>query len=126
MITKKLMHDIQTWLNSFYDFDNKFNYRNNHIITNLENFAFRFISVSIRIWSLRKDGTLLEVIQSLLEKNSIKYDIPYTAKELVSVASHDKKIADGNLNIIAPLGIGNCQLKSIPISRLEEYIVAGV
>ena len=64
MITKKLMHDIQTWLNSFYDFDNKFNYRNNHIITNLENFAFRFISVSISIWSLREDGSLLAVIQS--------------------------------------------------------------
>ena len=61
MITKKLMHDIQTWLNSFYDFDNKFNYRNNHIITNLENFAFRFIDVSIRIWSLRTDGSLYSV-----------------------------------------------------------------
>lgn len=64
MITKKLMHDIQTWLNSFYDFNDRFNYRNNHIITNLENFAFRFISVSIRIWSLREDGSLLAVIQS--------------------------------------------------------------
>ena len=67
-----------------------------------------------------------EIIQSLLEKNSIKFDNPYTAKELVQAAIHDKKIADGNLNIIAPLGIGNCQLKSIPISRLEEYIAAGV
>ena len=43
MITKKLMHDIQTWLNSFYDFDDRFNYRNGHIISHLENFAFRFI-----------------------------------------------------------------------------------
>lgn len=64
MITKKLMHDIQTWLNSFYDFDDRFNYRNNHIISHLENFAFGFISVSIRIWSLREDGRLLAVIQS--------------------------------------------------------------
>ena len=64
MITKKLMHDIQTWFNSFYDFNNRFNYRNNHIITHLENFAFRFISVSIRIWSLRENGSLLAVIQS--------------------------------------------------------------
>jgi len=67
MITKKLMHDIQTWLNSFYDFKDTFNYRNSHIITNLENFAFRFISVNIRIWSLRKDGSLLEIIQSYSE-----------------------------------------------------------
>ena len=69
---------------------------------------------------------ILEIIKSLLEKNSIKFDIPYTAKELAQAAIHDKKMADGNLNIIAPLEIGNCQLKSIPISRLEEYIAAGV
>ena len=74
MITKKLMHDIQTWFNSFYDFNNRFNYRNNHIITHLENFAFRFISVSIRIWSLRKDGTLLEVIQSYSDNIRSKED----------------------------------------------------
>ena len=64
MITKKLMHDIQTWLNSLYDFNDRFNYRNSHIISHLENFAFRFISVSIRIWSLREDGSLHKVIQS--------------------------------------------------------------
>lgn len=64
MITKKLMHDIQTWFNSFYDFKDIFNCRNSHIITNLENFAFRFISVNIRIWSLRQDGSLYAVIQS--------------------------------------------------------------
>lgn len=64
MITKKLMHDIQTWLNSLYDFNDIFNYRNNHIITNLENFGFRFIYVSVRIWSLKEDGTLLTAIQS--------------------------------------------------------------
>ena len=69
---------------------------------------------------------ILKIIKSLLEKNSIKFDIPYTARELAQVAIHDKKMADGNLNIIAPLEIGNCQLKSIPISRLEEYIAAGV
>lgn len=64
MITKKLMHDIQTWLNSLYDFNDRFNYRNSHIISHLENFCFRFISVSVRIWSLREDGTLHTVIQS--------------------------------------------------------------
>ena len=71
-------------------------------------------------------SNILEIIQSLLEKNGIKFDIPYTAEELAKAAIHDKKMKDGSLNIIAPLGIGNCQLKSIPISRLEEYIAAGV
>ncbi|MBO7430662.1 MAG: 3-dehydroquinate synthase [Spirochaetia bacterium] len=69
---------------------------------------------------------ILEIIQSLLEKNNIKFDIPYTAQELTQAASHDKKMASGKLNIIAPIGIGNCQLRSIPISRLEEYIESGV
>ena len=69
---------------------------------------------------------ILQIIKSLLEKNSIKYDIPYTAKELTQAAIHDKKMASGKLNIIAPVGIGNCQLRSIPISRLEEYIESGV
>lgn len=64
MITKKLMHDIQTWLNSLYDFKDIFNYKNNHIITHLENFAFRFVSVGIRIWSLKVDESLLAVIKS--------------------------------------------------------------
>ncbi|MBR5915233.1 MAG: 3-dehydroquinate synthase [Spirochaetia bacterium] len=69
---------------------------------------------------------ILEIIKSLLEKNSIKFDIPYTAQELAQVAIHDKKMASGNLNIIAPLGIGNCQIRSIPVSRLEEYIEGGL
>jgi len=69
---------------------------------------------------------VLEIIQSLLKKNNIKYDIPYTAQELAKAAIHDKKMASGNLNIIAPLGIGNCQLRSIPVSRLEEYIEGGL
>lgn len=69
---------------------------------------------------------ILDIIKRILEKNGIKFDIPYTAQELAQAAIHDKKMADGNLNIIAPWGIGNCQLKSIPVSRLEEYIAAGV
>ena len=69
---------------------------------------------------------ILEIIKSILEKNSIKFDIPYTAQELTQAAIHDKKMASGNLNIIAPLGIGNCQIRSIPVSRLEEYIEGGL
>ena len=71
-------------------------------------------------------SVVLQIIQSLLEKNSIKFDIPYTAQELTQAALHDKKMAGGNLNIIAPLGIGNCQLRSIPASRLGEYIKGGL
>lgn len=61
MITKKLIYEIQIWLNSLYDFKNKDNDKNEHIISSIENFAFRFIDVSIRIWSLRTDGSLYSV-----------------------------------------------------------------
>ncbi|MBR4436948.1 MAG: 3-dehydroquinate synthase [Spirochaetales bacterium] len=78
----------------------------------------------IKLYNEKTD--ILETIQSLLEKNSIKFDIPYTAQELAQAAIHDKKMASGNLNIIAPLGIGNCQIRSVPASRLEEYIEGGL
>ena len=71
-------------------------------------------------------SNILEIIQSLLIKNGIKFDIPYTAKELAQAAIHDKKMDSGNLNIIAPVGIGNCQLRSIPVSELESYIAGGL
>lgn len=61
MITKKLIYEIQIWLNSLYDFKNKDNDRNKHIISSIENFAFEFIDVSIRIWSLRIDGSLYSI-----------------------------------------------------------------
>ena len=61
MITKKLMHDIQTWINSLYDFKNKDNDKNKHIVASVENFAFRFIDVDIRIWNLRMDDSLYSV-----------------------------------------------------------------
>jgi len=72
MITKKLIYDIQIWLNSLYDFKNKDNDKNEHIISSIENFAFRFIDVNIRIWSLRIDGSLYSVCGSY--SKSIKSD----------------------------------------------------
>lgn len=76
MITKKLIHDIQTWLNSLYDFKNKDSDRNKHIISSTENFAFRFIDVNIRIWSLRIDGSLYSVHGSY--SKSIKSEQDFT------------------------------------------------
>ena len=65
MITKKLMHEIQTWLNSLYDFKNPNNERNKHIISSLQNFGFKFIEIRIAIWSTSKTG-----IKNLIETYS--------------------------------------------------------
>lgn len=67
MITKKLIHDVQTWLNSLYNFSNPSDEKNKHIITEIQNFAFRFIDVNIRVWSLRTDGSLHSVHGSYLK-----------------------------------------------------------
>ncbi len=75
MITKKLIYEIQIWLNSLYDFKNKENDKNEHIISSVENFAFRFIDVNIRIWSLRMDGSLYSVCGSYTK--TIRSDIDF-------------------------------------------------
>ena len=64
MITKKLMHDIQTWLNSLYNFDNPNDEKNKCIISHLENFALKSIMIRIAIWSLRGDESLYSMIKS--------------------------------------------------------------
>ena len=69
---------------------------------------------------------VLEIIKSVFEKNSISFKNPYTFQELIQIVTHDKKLAGGHLNIIAPVGIGNCQLRAIPVAHLEEYIAGGL
>ena len=64
MITKKLMHDIQTWLNSLYNFDKPNDEKNKCIISHLENFALKSIMIRIAIWSLRGDESLYSMIKS--------------------------------------------------------------
>ena len=69
---------------------------------------------------------ILNIIQNILLKNNINFDIPFSAQELSSAALHDKKLSHGSLNIIAPLGVGNCILRSIPEAQIEAYIKAGL
>lgn len=58
MISKKLIHDIQTWLNSLYNFNNANDNKNKHIISSIENFQFRFISIRIAIWTCNSNYNL--------------------------------------------------------------------
>lgn len=84
MITKKLIHEIQTWLNSLYDFKHPNNERNKHIISSLQNFGFRFIDVRVAIWSISKTG-----IKNLIESynKSIKnYNDFYDFKQEVEIS----------------------------------------
>ena len=84
MITKKLMHEIQTWLNSLYDFKNPNNERNKHIISSLQNFGFRFIDIRIAIWSISKTG-IKNLIESYNE-NIRNYNDFYNFKQKVEIS----------------------------------------
>lgn len=93
MITKKLIYEIQIWLNSLYDFKNKDNDKNKHIISSIQNFAFKFIDVNIRIWSLRMDGSLYSVcgnytknIKSYIDFIEFKNEVNSTIDNYIKIA----------------------------------------
>lgn len=78
------MHEIQTWLNSLYDFKNTNNEKNKHIISSLQNFGFKFIDIQINIWSTSETG-----IKNLIEayNKSIKSYIDfYDFKQEVEIS----------------------------------------
>ena len=82
MITKKLMHDIQTWLNSLYDFEHPNNIKNFYIITCLDNYYLKFVSIRVAIYS-KYNGGLQRLIESY-NKNITTYSDFETFKDEVS------------------------------------------
>ncbi len=48
------------------------------------------------------------------------------AKTLFQYALSDKKRVAGNVNLIVPIAIGQCQIMPTPIDNLEEFIQAGL
>ena len=78
----------------------------------------------LKLYNEKSD--VLDIIKSILEKNNIKYKVPYSAQELITSAMHDKKMLYGKLSIIAPEGIGKCTLRTLESSRIPEYIAAGL
>lgn len=98
MITKKLIYEIQIWLNSLYDFKNKDNDKNKHIISSIQNFAFKFIDVNIRIWSLRMDGSLYSVCGNYTKNIKSYIDFIEFKNEVNSTIDNDIKIAIDETN----------------------------
>ena len=68
----------------------------------------------------------LDEIINLLKSASLPTECPYTASELYSVASADKKRAGDSINLILPYGIGNCKLYKVAVSELEALIEKGL
>lgn len=93
MITKKLIQDIQSWANSLYNFKNKDDDRNKHIICSVENFAFNFVCVSIRIWSLRIDGSLHSICKGYNKNIKSNKDFIEFKNEVNSTIDNYIKVA---------------------------------
>ncbi|MCO7122785.1 3-dehydroquinate synthase [Ihubacter massiliensis] len=74
-------------------------------------------------WS--KEDCLRPILSSL-KKFSFPLECPYTAQELTAAALNDKKRMGDKITLVVPLTLGNCTLKTIPVTQLEEFIKAGL
>ena len=70
-------------------------------------------------WS--KEPTHSQIIKCL-ENNEIPTNTSATSKELLSAMAKDKKRTGDTINLVIPEKIGNCVLKSIAVSELEEVL----
>lgn len=75
--------------------------------------------------NLCPDNELDEVI-TILKNANLPTKCPFTASELVSVATADKKRSGDSINLILPCGIGNCKLHKVQLSELESIIAKGL
>lgn len=66
----------------------------------------------------------------VLEKLLKKYKLPMTweasARELAEVALSDKKRAGASITLAVPTGVGESTLMKIPVSKLNDWVQAGV
>ncbi len=74
---------------------------------------------------LCKNEELDEVV-SLLKSTGLPTECQYSASELASVATADKKRSGDSINLILPYGIGNCKLHKIKVCELEGLIEKGL
>ncbi len=71
------------------------------------------------------ESELCELIE-LLTANGLPTVCPYSARELAAAATADKKRVGDIISFIIPCGIGNCQIKKIPIDSLEDLFEKGL
>ncbi|MCQ4636597.1 3-dehydroquinate synthase [Anaerovorax odorimutans] len=68
----------------------------------------------------------LSPLLASLEKFSFPLACPYSAEELCNAALKDKKRMGDTITLVIPAALGDCRLKKIPISQLNEFIKAGL
>ena len=65
-------------------------------------------------------------IAACLEKHRLPTSTTYSAAELASAASADKKRAGSDITLVIPKKIGVCELRKLPVQDLQAIIAAGL
>lgn len=65
-------------------------------------------------------------IREALEKFRFPLDCPYTAEQLTEAALKDKKRMGDTITLVVPVELGNCQLVTMPVDKLESFIQKGL
>lgn len=74
-------------------------------------------------WS--EEDCLTPILESL-EKFRFPLECPYTTEQLAQAALRDKKRMGDTITLVVPVSLGNCQLKKLPVSELNDVIKAGL
>lgn len=74
---------------------------------------------------LCKEGTLNK-LKSILDKNDLPAECPYSAEEIYNGALNDKKRTGGYVTVVLPERIGKCILKKISIEEFKTIVEKGV
>jgi len=61
-----------------------------------------------------------------LKKNALPVSCEFDAKEIYLSSLNDKKMAGKNLSVIVPEEIGKCEIRKIPASEFETYVLYGI
>ena len=62
---------------------------------------------------------------SVLQKYDLPIDTPYSPQQLSKAALADKKRSGNKITLVLPREIGDCVLKTVPLSELETIIKLG-
>lgn len=68
----------------------------------------------------------VEPIEEILQKYHYPLECAYTPSELATVALNDKKRTGNSITLVLPSKIGECYLKKIDVSELENFIALGL
>ncbi|MCL1952650.1 MAG: 3-dehydroquinate synthase, partial [Oscillospiraceae bacterium] len=61
-------------------------------------------------------------LRAALEKNNLPTHCDYSIRNLFTALEQDKKRAGGNITVVVPLRIGQCELRTMPMEQLKHLL----